>query len=341
MRNSYPYRVTKALFVYWWRFFRHWIRSPRHLLMFSMGVFALFFLYIFTLAAPFSFPSGALVSVKDGASVGEVAQALKAKHLIRSVTLFEIATSIFGQKGVVAGEYSFAHPQSVISLAIRLTHADFQIDAVRVTIPEGASAHEIATILSTRIPNFNDGTFYLSAKGDEGRLYPDTYFFLPGEDPGTVLRAMENNFQIHISDDKVTAAVKTFGKPLYDIITMASILEKEANDSENQRLIAGILWKRIQIGMKLQVDATFPYIIGKNSFELTTADLKVESPYNTYVHKGLPPGPIGNPSIGAIMAAVTPIQTDYLYYLSDKSGNLHYAVTYEQHLKNKAKYLGT
>ena len=92
--------------------------------------------------------------------------------------------------------------------------------------------------------------------------------------------------------------------------------------------------------MPLQVDAVFPYIMGKNTFELTREDLQFDSPYNTYKYKGLPPGPINNPGIDAILAAATPVKTKYVYFLSDKSGNFHYAVTYEQHLANKKKYLG-
>ena len=122
---------------------------------------------------------------------------------------------------------------------------------------------------------------------------------------------------------------------------MASLLEREVPLTYDRRVVAGILWKRIRLGMPLQVDAVFPYIIGKNSFNLTKSDLATDSPYNTYLYKGLPAGPIANPGLDAILAAVTPLPTSYLYYLSDKYGNLHYSATYEQHLANKHKYLGS
>ena len=121
---------------------------------------------------------------------------------------------------------------------------------------------------------------------------------------------------------------------------MASLLEEEAATLEDRQIIAGILWRRMAAGMPLQVDAVFPYIIGKNSFELTTNDLKTDSPYNTYTNRGLPPGPITNPGLDSILAAVTPQKTSYVYYLSDHDGNFHYSTTYEQHLQAKAKYLG-
>jgi UPF0755 protein len=120
---------------------------------------------------------------------------------------------------------------------------------------------------------------------------------------------------------------------------MASILEAEARTTETRKIISGILWKRMEIGMPLQVDAPFQYIIGKNTFQLTTNDLKFDSPYNTYKYKGLPPGPIGNPGLDAISATVNPIKTNYLYYLSDVRGNMHYAKTFAEHVINKEKYL--
>ena len=134
--------------------------------------------------------------------------------------------------------------------------------------------------------------------------------------------------------------IADFGKPLHDVLTMASLVEGEARTREARRHIAGILWHRVELGMPLQVDAVFPYILGKNTYEVTTEDLRVDSPYNTYRYTGLPPGPINNPSLDAITAALNPTPSNYLYYLSDKEGIMHYATTHEEHLINRAKYLG-
>jgi len=120
---------------------------------------------------------------------------------------------------------------------------------------------------------------------------------------------------------------------------MASIIEAEARTTESRRIISGILWKRISLGMPLQVDSTFVYINGKNTYELTSDDLKIDSPYNTYVYKGLPPTPIGNPGLDAILAALYPKTSKYLYFLSSKSGDMYYATTFEQHKRNKELYL--
>jgi UPF0755 protein len=196
-------------------------------------------------------------------------------------------------------------------------------------------------MLKEQVPEFDAEAFYELAAEKEGRLFPDTYFISPGEDPAVVLRRMEENFNAQVTQAGVALAVAAFGEPFEDIVIMASLLEKEANNSRDRRLIAGILWSRIKNEMPLQVDAIFPYIIGKNSFTITKEELETDSPYNTYTNKGLPPGAITNPGLEAIVDAVTPIDTDYVYYLSDREGTMHYSVTYEQHLRNKRKYIGS
>ena len=121
---------------------------------------------------------------------------------------------------------------------------------------------------------------------------------------------------------------------------MASLIEEEARTEETRRIIAGILWKRLDKGMLLQVDSAFAFVNGeKDSKDLSLDDLKIESPYNTYLHKGLTPTPISNPGLDAIKATVEPIATKYYFYLSDDDGNMHYAVTHDEHVANKFIYL--
>ncbi|MDE2071430.1 MAG: endolytic transglycosylase MltG [Patescibacteria group bacterium] len=305
-------------------------------LAFLVGIF-IFLAYFFTFGPPLSFPSGSYLRVEQGQTIAQVAAELKARHIIRSSVLFEGMVRMYGER-VIAGEYFFEGQQGVITVAARIAGGDFEIVPVRVRIPEGATAKDITKLLGQKIPDFDATTFQLMATPKEGHLFPDTYFILPGEDPGLVMTALTTDFNVHI--DQASTSIKKFGKPLGDVIIMASLLEKEAADTQSRRIIAGILWHRIQLGMALQVDAVFPYIIGKNSFQLTHDDLKVNSPYNTYIHKGLPPGPIANPSMSSILAAVTPIKTNYLYYLSDRHGNFHYCATYSCQLQNQHIYLG-
>lgn len=295
-------------------------------------------LYFMTLSAPVYFPSGALVKIPQGSTIASVAERLQERNIVRSVFFFEAAARLLGEK-VIAGEYYFEKPQNVLMVAKRLAEGDYDLKAVRVTIPEGANVFEITKILSRLIVDFDDKKFLTLAEPKEGFLFPDTYFFYPGAEPELVLQTMENNFTVNVA--RIATSTVTSDRPLSEIVTMASLLEEEASKTHDRQVIAGILWRRIEIGMPLQVDAVFPYIIGKNTFQLTTADLKTDSPYNTYVHKGLPPGPISNPGLDAMRAALSPLKSTYLYYLSDLDGNFHFCSTYTCHLDNKRKYLGT
>ncbi len=299
--------------------------------------FALMIVYALLFASPPHFPEGSLVKVKKGSSISEVATQLDQKGLVHSATLFKVFSQYYG--GVIAGEYAFTERQSVIKIAARMAAGDYELKPVRITVWDGATVAEITSLLHRSLPDFESEAFYEMAIEHEGKLSPDTYFFYPGDEPDIVLKAMLDVFAEKMRSVNVSLAVAQFGKPLDEIITMASLLEREAADMHNRRIIAGLLWDRIEAGMALQVDAAFLYINGKNTFELTKTDLTTNSPYNTYTNKGLPPGPIGNPSVDAIIAAATPIKTDYVYYLSDITGLLHYSKTYDEHLRLKARYI--
>lgn len=298
----------------------------------------MYLVYLICFAAPAGFPQGAYVTVPKGSTLGSIAQDFEDRDIIKYKILFKLSTRMLGdERRVPAGAYYFPQPQNVVQIAIRVVSGDFGTTPVRVTIPEGATVADIAKILEKKMPTFDYRGFLNAAKGQEGFLFPDTYFFMPGDSTEAILSVFSNSFHTHIN--KIQAQITAFKKPLPEILTMASLLEKEAADTQSRRMIAGLLWHRIAIGMPLQVDAVFPYIIGRNSFDLTKKDLKMDHPYNTYINKGLPPGPIANPGLDSILAAVTPIQNNYVYYLSDLDGNFHYCATYDCHLKNKKKYL--
>ncbi len=181
--------------------------------------------------------------------------------------------------------------------------------------------------------------------GLEGYLYPDTYRIYASSTISEVIEKMLGNFDSKL-DDKMRADIKKQGKSIYEIVTMASIIEKEAplnyatGDNREARIISGIFWNRLEIGQGLQSDATLTYIFGDNNPAHSGKDLEIDSPYNTYKYRGLPPGPIANPGILAIQAAIYPIATDYYYFLtSPGDNNVYYARSYDEHLKNKYKYL--
>ena len=147
---------------------------------------------------------------------------------------------------------------------------------------------------------------------------------------------MNNNFNKKVEKLNLTLLSDN---ELNKIVTMASLIEKEAGNNEEMPFISGILSNRLKKNMPLQVDASFIYLLGKKSSDLTKDDLKIDSPYNTYVNKGLPPGPINNPGMNAILASLNPAKTPYYFYLHDKDGIIHYAKTFEEHKINKRKYL--
>ncbi|HAS84843.1 MAG TPA: endolytic transglycosylase MltG [Candidatus Yonathbacteria bacterium] len=302
-------------------------------------IIVLFSAYIsFRVMPPFSFPENKMITVKKGASLTEVSALLEKENLIRSQSLFEsCAKLVGGAKPVSAGQYLFKEPISACRIAIRIARSISGIPAVRVTIPEGMSNKEVAVVLEKNISNFDTVFFLEHARPQEGYLFPDTYFFPENVTALEAEQIMINNFNKKI--EPWSGAIETSKHSLRDIIIMASILEREASNPEDMALVSGVLWNRISKGMPLQVDATFMYLLGKKSSELTTADLKIKSAYNTYTNKGLPAGPIGNPGIVAIRAAISPTATSFMYYLSDKEGAMHYAKTFDEHVVNKGKYL--
>lgn len=294
--------------------------------------------YVLSFKAPPTFPVRTIITIKEKTGLNEIAEQLRDLKIIKSPFWFR-ALVIFksGQRGVLAGDYYFETPTGLFGIASRMTEGNFGLTAVRITFPEGTTAAKMGVILAGELVGFDGEEFIKLTKEKEGYLFPDTYFFLPNAKSANIISTLLNNFDSKIKsiEDKITS----FNKPIKDVVVMASILEAEARTTETRRIISGILWKRFEIGMPLQVDAPFQYIIGKNTFQLTLNDLKYDSPYNTYKYKGLPPGAIGNPGLDSLTAAVTPIKSPYLFYLSDIRGNMHYAKTFEEHLLNKERYL--
>ncbi len=284
------------------------------------------------------FATKSYFEVKTGTALVTLARELETKHLIRSPRWFQLWATLFaGPRGIKAGEYYFAEPLSTPRLAWRLTHASYGLVGIGVLLPEGSSISQMAVLLKKALPHFSTVDFLAEAKGKEGYLFPDTYKFLPSTSEREMVQALSANFQKKRAS--LERELLAFKRPLTQIVTMASLVEEEGRTTETRRTIAGILWKRLDAKMPLQVDSVFPYLFGDKPYDLTDGDLLVDSPYNTYRYKGLPPTPITNPGIEAIRDTVTPIATKYWYYLSDKDGTMHYAVTHDEHLANRAKYL--
>jgi len=306
----------------------------------SVGAIVIFINVVFW-TAPSNFPTNSIYDLRSGQTLSILSDNFKAQNIIKSEFWFKSFVYLFsfGHATLIQGEYALNTKQNLIILAWRVSHGDLNIIPVRITIPEGLNSYEVANIFSNYFPSFDKEIFLdLVEKGNfEGYLFPDTYFILPGTSEFEIIQLMNINFSEKIKD--VGDDIRKFSETESDVIKMASIIEEEARTEVSRKIIAGILWKRLSIGMALQVDSSFKYINGKTTATLSTDDLKIDSPYNSYTNRGLPPTPISNPGLGAIKAAISPIKTPYLYFLTDNNGDMHYAATFEEHIANKAKYL--
>ncbi len=309
--------------------------------IFLVGVVLFTVVYRIFIAVPSDFPKQTIIEVPQGGTLSGITSLLREREIVRSSFAFKSLVVLFGgSRGIQAGDYYFDIRENAVTVAWRLTHADYNLKPIKITIPEGTNSQEIARIIvkNGNFTHFKSAEFMKLAAPYEGYLFPDTYLLLPNSNAQAVLDLMLANYRKRI--ELLADDIKAFGRPISDVMKMASIIEEEARTEETRRTIAGILWKRFDQGMLLQVDAAFAFVNGKYaSKDLTLDDLKIDSPYNTYVHKGLPPTPISNPGIDTIRATVNPLKTAYYFYLSDAQGNMHYAVTHDGHVENKFKYL--
>lgn len=301
-------------------------------------IFAISVIIVYFSIAPTDFPNKITITIERNVGLNGAADELAEKGIIKSTFVYKaFVVFLGGSKRVMAGDYLFDSPQSALRVAYRTVHGIQGLAKIKITIPEGLAVSDIARLLKKDIPQFDDKTFVESAKVQEGYLFPDTYFFYENVKPAQIIEEMRANFDRRTKELSVQLIFS--GHSMDEITKMASIIEEEARSEEDRKIIAGILWKRIDDKMPLQVDAPFFYILGKTSAELTTDDLAMDSPYNLYKNLGLPPTPISNPGLDAIEAALNPTKTEYWFYLSDRDGNMHFAKTHDEHVANKRKYL--
>jgi len=268
------------------------------------------------LSPPKEFKPGSVAIVEKGSSLGVVAKKLKEDGIIRSTTFFKIFVVLYGgDKHLIPTEYFFEKSLPVYVVAKRITKGEDGFGPIKVTIPEGFNNVEVAEAMALQLPHFDSLKFLASAKSKEGYLFPDTYFFERADTEEIVIQSMNENFKNKIAE--VQQDISASGKTEKEVLVMASIIEREANGDEDRKFISGILWRRLSIGMPLQADA---------------------API-TYEQRGLPANPIGNPGLLAIESAIYPQSSNYLYYLHDKAGNIHYARSFEEHRANISKYL--
>jgi UPF0755 protein len=303
-----------------------------------------------------------VIVIQEGESAQEVADKLEDEGIIASGLLFRVLVALQGYEDkLVAGDYEFERGMPTLEVLERIRNG--QTAPLVVTIREGLRAEEIAELMEDKnvlsaedfleaIKNWYEFSFLYTKPywaNLEGYLFPDTYFFSRNMTAEEVVQQILENFDERV-DDELRQEADIAGLSMYTVLTLASIVEREAQVPDERPIIAGVFLKRLRRGMPLEADPTVQYALGNDPAsvaeygywkeELTQADLEVDSPYNTYRYSGLPRGPICNPGLDSIEAVIRPADTDYLYFVARADGSHVFAETLEEHLSNIEQYAG-
>jgi UPF0755 protein len=292
------------------------------------------------------------VVIEPGTGSARVAEILQEKGLIHSAFVFLWYARLHGDAAhLKAGEYSLSPSMTAEQVIARLKRAGSDAEDKRVTIPEGFTLSQIADTLAAKgiVPNKEDflkvvksgssglkAPFELPSSGLEGYLYPDTYRLAVNSPPSKVAQLMLDTFATSFYD-KHKDAINQSGHSLHEIVTIASLIEREAEVPQDRARIAGVIENRLKRHMKLDIDATVLYALGHHKNRVMYKDLQVKSPYNTYRHIGLPPGPIASPGLPSLEAALAPERHDFLFYVATPDGSHVFARTEAEHNKNVAR----
>jgi len=299
-----------------------------------------------------------IFEVKAGQGAFGIAFNLQQQGIIKNRYLFAFYVSIHGKEGnLQAGKYLFSPNMTIPEIVLKIEQGEVVKEDVIITIPEGFSLKKIEEVLNNNFPpsdsrfeiskfkiqDFQDRYDFLKEAPPnsnlEGYLFPDTYIFKKNSDPEDVIRKFLDNFNKKL-ENKLREEVKRQKKTIYEIITLASLVEKEVRTREDREIVAGIFWKRLKEQRPLESCATINYIRGEDKWIYSREEIeKAISPYNTYLNKGLPPGPIANPGIESIKAVIFPRETNLNYFLTDpNTKKTIFSETYEEHLNNRQKY---
>lgn len=303
-------------------------------------------------------PTEVTFVVRPGQSLLGVSQSLAEMNLVADAEVFRRFVQYAGfDEDIQAGAYLLRRDMTMEQIMLQLQRG--LLPTATVTIPEGWRAEQIARELEKQGVTSADAFLELvqagsedwpflvdrpagSARGLEGFLFPDTYQFPRNTTPETVIEIMLRNFDWRFSGEMRQAAEER-GLTVFEVVTLASIVEREAAVAEERPIIASVFWNRLEVGMALQADPTVQYALGCDPEtgecwqQLSREQLNaVQSPYNTYLHPGLPPGPICNPGLASIRAVLEPAETNYLYFVAIKDGKHVFSETYEEHLQQDA-----
>lgn len=301
-------------------------------LFFFLFFFTAFLIYVvYQVFIPTKFiPTDKTFIIGKDQTGDEIFINLKQEGFIKSVFWAKVVFKGYEKVGrgkFYRGEYTFEERDSLYGILYKISKRPASL---AVLIPEGFTKVQIADRLAKYITKFDRKDFLLKAK--EGYLFPETYYFYTFSTNDEILEEFSDKFNKNM--------LLEFGRlPSQDEIIIASMLEREAREPEDMKIISGIIKNRLKIGMALQIDATVLYGKGAWKDRVLYSDLKHESDYNTYLNPGLPIGPISNPGINAIRAAIKPTKSNYFYYITGRDGKMYYAKTGEEHLENIRKYL--
>jgi UPF0755 protein len=295
-----------------------------------------------------------LISIPSGSGTASIGDILVSNNIISSASNFKLLSKIGGNDGKYkAGEYSLSPSMSYQEIIDSLIAGNS--NTTRFTIPEGLTLSETEDKLASNnlinIDAFKDAvensTFdykfmSLLPNGSnrlEGFLYPETYDVFTTASEEDIINRLLSQFDKLVTDEYYTRATE-LGYDMYDIVTIASLIERETRVSVERATVASVIYNRLAINMPLQIDATVQYALAEHKERLSYSDTEVDSPYNTYQNTGLPPGPICSPSIDSIEAALYPEDTNYYYYVlkPEMNGAHNFSNTYEEFLKNKKAY---
>lgn len=290
-----------------------------------------------------------IVKIPNGSGVNTISNILYENELIKNKDIFKMYVKLSNKApSIKAGTYSLNQTYSNREILDLLVSGKIHHVGIKITIPEGSTSKEIVDILIKNNIGVKDKYESLIANPSEfydrfeflredditsleGFLYPETYFIDEKATEKEVLTIMLSGFN-SVYTDEVRTEVKKSNMTLQQVVNLASIVEKEAVKDEDRPIIASVFYNRLDIGMPLQSDATIQYIFEERKKIVTYADLEINSPYNSYKNKGLPPTPISNPGIKSIKATLNPKDTKYLYFVAKMDGGNNYSETYDQHL---------
>ncbi|HHY10641.1 MAG TPA: endolytic transglycosylase MltG [Firmicutes bacterium] len=338
MPNNLPVTTKRAVEV---------VRFMLLLGIIGVVLFAAFVLIAIQPAASGTQALNQVVHVAPGMSAGEIAVLLKNEGLIPNAAVFLLLTKIIrAEQHLQAGYYLLNSAMSSLEIIDHLRTGDVATE--RVVIPEGFEIKQIAGLLAERGLAEKDRFIALAADakavfGDnlpldlpidslEGYLFPDTYYFSRGQSEEDLIGQMVNRF-VQVVEEELRDLLAGSEFTLHEVATLASIVEREIMVDHERPLVASVYLNRLAVDMPMQADPTVRYVMSEDRARVLYSDLEIESPYNTYRYRGLPPGPIASPGLKSMQAVLNPAQTDYFYFVSRGDGTHQFSRTFDEHVR--------